>query len=76
MVLPRINLLRIKIHRRQTHIQVLRQRQPNPAAAVLGAVELAAGDPAFGQALFDEGAEVFVVGLRRSSRALPGVLGG
>lgn len=63
MILPRIYLLRIKIHRRQTHVQVLRQRQPNPATAVLGAVELAAGNPTFGQTLLDQGAEVFVVGV-------------
>jgi len=48
MILPRINLLRIEIHRRQTHVQVLRERQPDSATAVLGPVELAAGDPAFG----------------------------
>lgn len=63
MILPRINLLRIKVHRRQTHVQVLRQRQSDSATAVLGAVELAACDPTFGQALLDQGAEVAVVGI-------------
>lgn len=63
VVLPRVNLLRIEIHRRQTHVQVLCQRQPDSATAVLGSVELAACDPAFGQALLDQGAEVFVVGV-------------
>lgn len=63
MILPRINLLRIEIHRRQTHVQVLRQRQPNLATAVLGPVELAARDLAFFQSLFDQGAEVEVVGV-------------
>ena len=63
MILPRIDLLRIKIHRRQTHVQVLRQWQPDSATAVLGAVELAARHPTFGQALLDQGAEVSVVGI-------------
>jgi len=53
MILPRIDLLRIEIHSRQTHVQVLRQRKADSATAVLGAVELAARDPAFGQALLD-----------------------
>lgn len=61
MILPRINLLRIKIHCRQTHVQVLRQRQSDPATAVLVAVELTVCHPAFGQTLLDQGAEVFVV---------------
>lgn len=63
MILPRINLLRIKIHRCQTHVQVLRQWQPDSATAVLGAVEPAARHPTFGQALLDQGAEVLVVGI-------------
>lgn len=63
MILPRIHLLRIEIHRRQTHVQVLRQRQSDPATAVLGTIELAAGDPAFGETLLDQGAEIFVVGV-------------
>ena len=63
VILPRIDLLRIKIHRRQTHVQVLRQRQSDPATAVLGAVELAARYPAFFQTLLDQGAEVLVIGI-------------
>ena len=63
VILPRIDLLRIKIHRRQTHVQVLRQRQSDPPTAVLGAVELATRHPAFLQTLLDQGAEVLVIGI-------------
>jgi hypothetical protein len=61
VVLPRINLLRVEIHRRQTHVQILSQRQPDLATTVLRAVEFPIGDPAFFQALLDVFAEVLVV---------------
>ena len=63
MILPRGDLLRVKIHRRQTHVQVLRWRKPGSATAVLRTVELAACHSAFGWALLDEGAEVFAIGI-------------
>jgi hypothetical protein len=63
VVLPRINLLRVEIHRRQTHIQILSQRQPDLATTIVRAVEFAVGDPAFFQALLDVFAEVLVVGV-------------
>jgi hypothetical protein len=61
MILPSINLLRIKINRRQTHIQILRQWQPYLATPILRAVEFSVRDPAFGQALLDVFAKVLVV---------------
>jgi hypothetical protein len=61
VVLPSINLLRVEIHRRQTHIQILSQRQPDLATTVLRAVEFPIGDPAFFKTLLDVFAEVLVV---------------
>jgi hypothetical protein len=61
VVLPCINLLRVEIHRRQTHVKILRQRQPDLATTVLWAIEFAVGDPSFFQALLDVFAEVLVV---------------
>jgi hypothetical protein len=47
VVLSSIHLLRIEVHCRQTHVQVVRQGQLDSSAAVLWAVNFAVRNPTF-----------------------------
>jgi hypothetical protein len=66
VVLSSIHLLRVEVHCRQTHVQVVRQGQLDSSAAVLWAVKFAVRNPTFLQTLLDVLAEVLVVGVVRT----------
>lgn len=61
VVLARVHVLTVQVHRRDAEEAVLRRGERDFAAAVAGAVELGFGDPAFLETLEDVLAKVFVV---------------
>jgi len=61
MVLSRILFFGVHVHSRNAEIVVLRGRETDLAAAILGAVQFDIGNPAFREALPDTGAHVLII---------------
>jgi hypothetical protein len=66
MILSRVLLLAIHKHSRDAEIVIFLRRETDLAAAILGAVNLNVGNPAFGETLSDAGAHVFIIVISRS----------